>query len=82
MAPGFKVPKPRKSGRARHYEIDRWVDFARGLAPVNQAARMSIHAGGCARCRELMKFCAKLAATMHIMSPQRQPADAGFNAHD
>jgi hypothetical protein len=31
---------------------------------------MSSHAGDCPRCRELKNFCAKLAATMHMMLPQ------------
>jgi hypothetical protein len=71
MAPGCKVARPNPSGRARHYEIDRWVDFARGLAPLKQAASMSSHAGDCPRCRELMNFCAKLAATAQMILAQQ-----------
>jgi len=58
---------PRKDGRARHYGIDRWVDFARGLVPENTASTMADHAATCRGCRDVMTFCLKLSAAAGLL---------------
>ena len=76
MAPGRPiVARPGKGGRARHFGIDRWVDFARGLEPETEFARMLGHAKTCAACEDLMTFCVKLnaAAGFLAMLPSSPP---------
>lgn len=46
----------------KHYAIDEWADFTRGLLTPQQNSEMQNHAqSGCQNCRELLKFTAKLA---------------------
>jgi anti-sigma factor RsiW len=54
----------------RHYAIERWVDYARGLTPAEEASRMAVHAGRCKTCRETMDFWTRLAVTAHGMARQ------------
>ena len=61
--------KPGRVSRSRHYGIERWVDFVRGVAPGDEALEMTNHLAECPECHELMIFCAKLAAIAHDMSP-------------
>jgi hypothetical protein len=67
MAPSQEVTaKPARGGRKRHYRIDRWVDFARGLETVFESEQMTRHAACCSACRDLMTFCVKLTAAASI----------------
>jgi hypothetical protein len=48
----------------KHYAIDQWADFSRGLIPGDERVLMESHfAGGCAECKNLADFSSKLAAT-------------------
>ena len=74
MAPGrYQMDKPDKSSRPRHYRIDRWVDFARGLEPESEAAKMIRHVEHCAACRDLMIFCAKLKSSATFLLQPTPP---------
>src|SRR5512146_2990616 len=43
--------------RMQHFGIDRWVDFARGLANEQESAAMREHlASGCSECAPLADF--------------------------
>ena len=65
MAPSQHITtKPARAGRPRHYQIARWVDFARGLEPDGESVQMTRHAAHCTACRDLMTFCVKLAASV------------------
>jgi hypothetical protein len=45
----------------RHYALDQWIDFARGLAALDEQARMSEHlAAGCDRCQREADFCSRM----------------------
>jgi hypothetical protein len=59
-----------KRRRTRHFRIEDWLDFARGLVAVEESARMRAHAEGCPACRETMTFVGKLAkATVSHRTP-------------
>ena len=46
----------------KHYTIDRWVDFTRGLLTREQRALMQDHLhAGCQKCRQLSEFTTKIA---------------------
>jgi hypothetical protein len=46
----------------KDYTIAQWIDFAREIAPENEARQMREHlAHGCASCQELATFCDSLA---------------------
>ena len=48
----------------KHYAIDQWADFTRGLLTGEQRTQMQGHLqSGCLRCRHLSDFTAELAAT-------------------
>jgi hypothetical protein len=48
----------------KHYGIDQWVDFTRGIVVGDQAAQMLAHLqSGCADCRQLSDFTSKLSRT-------------------
>ena len=48
----------------KHYAIDEWVDFTRGIVAGEPAAQMLAHLeGGCADCRRLCDFTSKLSTT-------------------
>jgi hypothetical protein len=48
----------------KHYAIDQWADFSRGLKAGAEQAEMQGHLqGGCAKCRELSEFITRLSAT-------------------
>ena len=58
----------------KHYAIDQWVDFTRGVVGGDEAARMRGHLeGGCVECGRLSEFTSKLtescAATAAIEVP-------------
>src|SRR5215469_18019054 len=71
----------------KDYTIAQWIDFARGIAPENEARRMREHlAGGCASCQELATFSDSLAqvcraASVHVApEPSARYARAIFPA--
>jgi hypothetical protein len=66
------TPVRRTGAKSRHFGIERWVDFARGLEPECEATGMSDHAARCAACHDLMTFCVKLNAAASALS--RLPA--------
>lgn len=46
----------------RHYGIEEWVDFARGLTPKAEKAVMRGHlSAGCSECQEMATFCSSLS---------------------
>ena len=48
----------------KHYTIDQWADFTRGLLTREQRALMQDHLnGGCQKCRRLSEFTTKVAVT-------------------
>jgi hypothetical protein len=48
----------------KHYAIDQWADFTRGVLAEEQRTAMQGHLeGGCPKCRHLSDFTAKLAVT-------------------
>jgi len=48
----------------KHYAIDQWADFTRGLKAGAELAEMQAHLeSGCAKCRELAEFTTRLSAT-------------------
>jgi hypothetical protein len=58
----------------KHYAIDQWVDFARGVAAGEDTARMLAHLeSGCADCRRLFDFTAKLSNTCAAMGSPAVP---------
>jgi hypothetical protein len=58
----------------KHYAIDQWVDFSRGVAAGEEAARMLAHLeGGCADCRRLADFTSELSNTCAAMGSAEVP---------
>ena len=58
----------------KHYAIDQWADFTRGLKAGAELAEMKGHLeSGCAKCRELSEFTAKLAATCSSLAVDAVP---------
>ena len=48
----------------KHYAIDQWVDFTRGVVAGDEAGQMLAHLqSGCADCRKLSDFTSKLSNT-------------------
>jgi hypothetical protein len=48
----------------KHYAIDQWADFTRGLKAGAELAEMQAHLeSGCAKCRELSEFTTRLRVT-------------------
>jgi hypothetical protein len=48
----------------KHYAIDQWADFTRGLLTSEARTQMQTHVqSGCSKCRQLSDFTTKLAAT-------------------
>ena len=53
----------------KHYGIVQLVDFARGLAPAEEARLMREHlASGCPECRQVAEFCEKLSRVCRGMA--------------
>ncbi|MEO8591907.1 MAG: hypothetical protein ABI759_01170 [Candidatus Solibacter sp.] len=58
----------------KHYAIDQWADFTRGLLPDAVRAEMQQHqATGCPTCRELAEFTSKLTETCVSMAQDQVP---------
>ena len=61
----------------KHYAIDQWTDFSRGVLPAEDHASMQAHlAGGCAKCKSLMEFCGKVTVTAQTLSTVQVPESA------
>src|SRR5258708_37848272 len=65
---------PRQGLFMKHYAIDQWADFTRGLKEGAELAEMQWHLqSGCARCRGLSKFTTKLSATCSCLATDPVP---------
>ena len=61
----------------KHYAIDQWADFTRGLAADGEQTRMQEHLdGGCEKCRLLWQFTSKLSATCTSLATDPVPESA------
>jgi len=59
----------------KHYAIDQWADFTRGLLADLVRQEMQTHlSGGCEKCRELSEFTAKLTETCTSLTKDPVPA--------
>jgi len=60
----------------KHYETERWVDFARGLSGDTERAAMEAHlAAGCKQCGRRAELLGELAAMAHADLEYEPPAD-------
>jgi len=58
----------------KHYAIDQWADFTRGLKAGAELAEMQGHLeSGCAKCRELSDFTNRLGATCSSLAADAVP---------
>ena len=58
----------------RHYAIDEWADFSRGLPDERERTELAAHlAGGCRECRSSWTFTAKLNATCASLAADPVP---------
>jgi len=56
----------------KHYALDQWIDFDRGLVPAEDAIRMRNHlAAGCTSCQREAEFCAQLTSVCQRLETQR-----------
>jgi hypothetical protein len=61
----------------KHYLIEEWVDFSRGLAADAKRERMDAHlAGGCEQCRRLSALTTRLVATCGSLRRFQVPESA------
>src|SRR4051812_30555785 len=61
----------------KHYAIDQWVDFTRGVVPGEDAAPMLAHLEtGCAECRRLSDFTSQLFKNCAAMTAVAVPENA------
>ena len=59
----------------KHYGIEQWADFTRGLSDFNEHKEMTAHLGsGCENCRRLAEFTKKLHATCRSLAMYEVPA--------
>ena len=56
-----------------HFDIEAWMDFARGLSTPAQRTAMQQHAVSCAECSEMAAFFEKLWEVGRAMEPDRVP---------
>src|SRR5215475_6546772 len=62
-------PKGSSGDDMKHYAIEKWVDFSRGIIAMDQAALMQAHLhSGCAECAELSGFTSKLSNTCTVLA--------------
>ncbi len=55
----------------KHYGIEQWADFARGVSDPGERDQMTAHLGsGCESCRRLAEFTKKLHATCNNLAMQ------------
>jgi hypothetical protein len=58
----------------KHYALDQWVDFSRGLAAAEDQIRMDQHlAEGCAWCQQQADFCVRLTGACQRLETQDVP---------
>jgi hypothetical protein len=58
----------------KHFGIDEWVDFARGLTSNEDQVAMREHlASGCGPCSDVAKFCDRLSQVCLGMAPYEVP---------
>jgi len=58
----------------KHYTIEQWVDYSRGVGEAQQRTQMEAHlAGGCEDCRRLRALSAKLVAICSTMNTIEVP---------
>jgi hypothetical protein len=58
----------------KHYALDQWIDFTRGLLALEEGARMTEHlAAGCSRCQPDADFCAHLGQVCQRLEAQPVP---------
>jgi hypothetical protein len=80
MLDGLKKRVARKgvAGKTmKHYVLDQWVDFGRGLVPAEDAIRMRSHlAGGCTNCQREADFCSQLIQVCQRLETQRLSTEA------
>jgi hypothetical protein len=56
----------------KHYALDQWVDFGRGLVGTEDGIQMMNHlAGGCTSCQREADFCAQLTKVCQRLETQR-----------
>jgi hypothetical protein len=56
----------------KHYSLDQWIDFGRGLVGAEAGIRMRSHlAGGCTSCQREADFCAQLTKVCQRLENQR-----------
>jgi hypothetical protein len=61
----------------KHYVIEEWVDFSRGLVTEAERERMRAHlVAGCAECLELSEFTTRLAAACTSLKKVEVPESA------
>jgi hypothetical protein len=57
----------------KHFALDQWVDFSRGLVSAEDAIRMSNHlVAGCTSCQREADFCSHLTNVCQRLQTQRQ----------
>jgi hypothetical protein len=58
----------------KHYAIDQWGDFTRGLVAGEERTQMQAHLqSGCRKCRQLSDFTARLTATCTSLAADNIP---------
>jgi hypothetical protein len=58
----------------KHYAIDQWADFTRGLIACEERTQMQAHLqSGCQKCRELSDFTTKLTITCASLATDPVP---------
>jgi hypothetical protein len=58
----------------KHYAIEKWVDYSRGIVPRDEAEQMRVHLqSGCAECDELSGFTSKLSSTCTVLATDAVP---------
>jgi len=58
----------------KHYAIDQWADFTRGVVSGENAAQMLAHLrSGCADCQQLSQFTVKLSKTCLVLNSAPVP---------
>jgi len=59
----------------KHYGIEQWADFTRGLSELNEHQEMTAHLrSGCENCRRLAEFTKKLHTTCRSLAMYEVPA--------
>ncbi len=58
----------------KHYAIDQWADFSRGVSPATERLLMEAHLSeGCAKCKSLSEFSARLVITAGTLADIQVP---------